>query len=101
MWSPYSKDTSLSASNKKWIEGVINGIQTLTNLGTSCVTSEKTMIVLPRETEQNDIMNVLHDLIHEKIKSQPLELACNMIHFELECIYYENSLQREVVKKRF
>lgn len=94
MWSPYSKDTSLSASNKKWIEGVINGIQTLTNL-------EKTMIVLPRETEQNDIMNVLHDLIHEKIKSQPLELACNMIHFELECIYYENSLQRVVVKKRF
>jgi hypothetical protein len=46
-------------------------------------------------------MNVLHDLIHEKIKSQPLELACNMIHFELECIYYENSLQRVVVKKRF
>lgn len=39
------------------------------------------MIVLPRDTEQNDVLDILQDLIQEKIKGQPLERACNMIHF--------------------
>lgn len=33
VWSPYNKDVSLSASCKRWIEGVVNGLQTLANMG--------------------------------------------------------------------
>lgn len=57
--------------------------------------------MLPRETELNDLLIILHDLIHERIKNQSLESACNMIHFELEAVYIDNNLQRVIVKKRF
>jgi hypothetical protein len=59
------------------------------------------MIVLPKECRLTEIIDIMQDLIQEKIKSQPLELACNMIHFELECVYSETNLVKVIMKKRF
>ena len=63
--------------------------------------SEKLTIILPKEIRLVEIMDILQDLMQEKIKSHPLEEACNMIHFELECIYSDNAFTKVIVKKRY
>jgi hypothetical protein len=41
VWTPPSKDVGLTALTKKWLENIINGIQTLSNLCNCILTQRK------------------------------------------------------------